>query len=131
MTFRGQTLEGPALAFELCLSFAALETTLRQSSRSAVSTQCQNTGHTLQKGYQIPERSVMNIPRPFFQDDTVLTVELDRLGICVNNDHLCEGPVQVRQILGEEEEEEGERYEGKMVRGREAGRERPASENTV
>ena len=61
----------------------------------------------MQKGYQVPERSVMNIPCPFFQDDTVLTVELDRLGICVNNDHLGEGPVQVRQILREEESQEG------------------------
>ena len=76
----------------------------------------------MQKGYQVPECSVMNIPRPFFQDDTVLTVELDRLGICVNNDHLGEGPVQVCQILGEEEKEEGERCgrtKGWGKRGRE------------
>lgn len=49
----------------------------------------------------------MNIPCPFSKDDTVLTVELDRPGVCVNNDHLAEGPVQVRQILGEEESQEG------------------------
>ena len=44
----------------------------------------------------------MNVPRPFVQNDTVLTVELDRPGVCVNNDHLTEGPVQVGKILGEE-----------------------------
>ena len=68
----------------------------------------------------------MNIPCPFSKDDTVLTVELDRPGVCVNNDHLAEGPVQVRQILGEEESQEGERCgrkKGWEKRGRE-GRER-------
>lgn len=65
----------------------------------------------------------MNIPCPFSKDDTVLTVELDRPGVCVNNDHLAEGPVQVRQILGEEEGERCGRKKGWEKRGRE-GRER-------
>lgn len=62
-----------------------------------------NSWHTLEERYEIPERSVMDVPRPLVQDDAVLRMELYRLGVCVNDDHLGEGPVQVGEVLGIEQ----------------------------
>ena len=41
----------------------------------------------------------MDVPSPLVQDDAVLTVELHRLGVRVNDDHLRERPVQAGEVL--------------------------------
>jgi len=40
----------------------------------------------------------MDVPRPLVQDDAVLRMKLYRLGVCVDDDHLGEWPVQVGEV---------------------------------
>lgn len=54
---------------------------------------------TLKEGHDLPEGPVGDVSLPLVQNYAVLRVQLHRLGVCVDDNHLAEGPVEVSEVL--------------------------------
>lgn len=54
---------------------------------------------TLQKGYEVKQCFIVDVPSPLLQDNTVILVSLHSLCISVNDDHLVKWSIDVGEVL--------------------------------